>query len=913
MNNPLQQVNALGQSVWYDNIRRGHIKSGELQRLIDSGITGLTSNPTIFEKAIAGSTDYDDALLTLVADRKSASDIFESLATQDIRDAADLMRSIYEQVDGADGFASFEVSPHLAHDTEGTISEGRRLFALLDRPNVMIKVPATPEGVPAVRQLISEGINVNVTLIFSLEAYDQVREAYIGGLEELAASGGDVSRVASVASFFVSRVDSAVDALLDERSRAGSEDLEDLVSKAAIANAKLAYRDFQNVFGNDRFAALRARGAKVQRPLWASTSTKNPALSDVLYVESLIGRDTVNTVPEATLTAFLEHGNAAETLEQDLGDAEQTIESLRDAGVSMEQVTAKLLADGVKSFADSFDKLIENIEEKTSRLLASQHAHPTTELGGYLSEVEATLEDLEKRDVVGRIWRRDHTVWKSEPEEITNRLGWLTVTDAMCEHVEELDAFSKEVRDAGFRHVVLLGMGGSSLGPEVLRQTFGSIDGHPELFVLDSTVPGWVQSVTDAIDPAHTLFLVPSKSGSTVEPNTFYRYFRSLVDSAVGQERAGQNFVAITDPGSSLETLGHEHGFRRVFKNPPDIGGRYSVQSYFGLVPAALMGVDITLLLDRVDSMREGCASFVPVHDNPGAWLGTIIGTLSLKGRDKLTLITSPSIGSFGLWVEQLIAESTGKEGRGIVPVAGEPVLAPESYGEDRLFIYLRVDGDDNAQNDAATENLASSGHPVVRLDLRDRYDLGGEFFRWEFATAVAGAILGIQPFDQPNVQQAKDLTTQALKEFQTSGKAPTAEATDTFAELLSKAKAGDYLAIMAYMQHSPETDEALDSLRRTVMERYHIATTVGYGPRFLHSTGQLHKGGPDSGLFLQLTAAHQDDIGIPEESYTFGILADAQAEGDLMALQTIGRRAAKVRLESDTADAIKKLVAEIG
>jgi transaldolase/glucose-6-phosphate isomerase len=627
----LRDTQKQGQSIWYDNVSRGLLTSGEMAALVESGITGLTSNPTIFEKAIAGSTDYDDALLTLVADRKSASDIFESLATQDIRDAADLMRSIYEQVDGADGFASFEVSPHLAHDTEGTISEGRRLFALLDRPNVMIKVPATPEGVPAVRQLISEGINVNVTLIFSLEAYDQVREAYIGGLEELAASGGDVSRVASVASFFVSRVDSAVDALLDERSRAGSEDLEDLVSKAAIANAKLAYRDFQNVFGNDRFAALRARGAKVQRPLWASTSTKNPALSDVLYVESLIGRDTVNTVPEATLTAFLEHGNAAETLEQDLGDAEQTIESLRDAGVSMEQVTAKLLADGVKSFADSFDKLIENIEEKTSRLLASQHAHPTTELGGYLSEVEATLEDLEKRDVVGRIWRRDHTVWKPEPEEITNRLGWLTVTDAMCEHVEELDAFSKEVRDAGFRHVVLLGMGGSSLGPEVLRQTFGSIDGYPELFVLDSTVPGWVQSVTDAIDPAHTLFLVSSKSGSTVEPNTFYRYFRSLVDSAVGQERAGQNFVAITDPGSSLETLGHEHGFRRVFKNPPDIGGRYSVQSYFGLVPAALMGVDITLLLDRVDSMREGCASFVPVHDNPGAWLGTIIGTLSLK------------------------------------------------------------------------------------------------------------------------------------------------------------------------------------------------------------------------------------------------------------------------------------------
>ncbi|MCH7745870.1 MAG: glucose-6-phosphate isomerase [Chloroflexi bacterium] len=535
-----------------------------------------------------------------------------------------------------------------------------------------------------------------------------------------------------------------------------------------------------------------------------------------------------------------------------------------------------------------------------------------TELGEYLPEVESTLEDLEQRDVIGRIWRRDHTVWKPEPDEITNRLGWLTVSDAMREHIEELDAFSQEVRDTGFLHVVLLGMGGSSLGPEALRQTFGPVDGYPELIVLDSTVPGWVQSVTDAIDPARALFLVSSKSGSTVEPNTFYRYFRSLVENALGQEHAGQNFVAITDPGSSLETLAREHGFRRVFKNPPDIGGRYSVQSYFGLVPAALMGIDITTLLDRVDSMRESCASFVPSHDNPGTWLGAVIGTLGLKGRDKLTLITSPSIIGFGLWVEQLIAESTGKEGRGIVPVAGEPLLSPENYGDDRLFIYMRLNDDDNAKNDAAIERLASSGHPIVRLDLRDRYDLGGEFFRWEFATAVAGAILGIQPFDQPNVQQAKDLTASALKDYQASGNVPTAKATNSFAELMSKAKAGDYLAIMAYLRQSPETDEALDNLRRTVMERYQIATTVGYGPRFLHSTGQLHKGGPDSGLFLQLTAVHENDIAIPGEPYTFGVLADAQAEGDLMALQAIDRRAAKVRLEANTSDAIKKLVSEI-
>ena len=908
MNSPLEELRRLGQSVWYDNIRRGMITSGELQRLIDQGVSGLTSNPTIFEKAIAGSTDYDEELLDMVRDGKNAQEIYDSFTVEDVRSAADLLRPHYDRSDGADGYASLEVSPHLAHETDMSVAEAKRLFATLDRPNVMVKVPATPEGIPAIRRLIGEGININVTLIFSLEAYGHVMEAYISGLEDLAAAGGDVSTPASVASFFVSRVDTTVDPQLDKRMREGAKELGELMGKAAIANAKLAYRAFESNFSGERFARLSARGARRQRPLWGSTSTKNPAYSDVMYVESLIGPDTVNTMPPATITAFMEHGRAEATLARDVDDAERTFEQLASAGISMEQVTGKLLADGVKSFADSYDKLLANIEEKRAGLIAREHRSARADLGVHTKAVEEALHDFERRDLAARIWRHDHTVWKPDPAEISDRLGWLNVTDMMSEQVPALESFAGEVRDAGFRHVVLLGMGGSSLGPEVLRQTFGSAKGYPELIVLDSTLPASVRAVGAAIDPRHTLFLASSKSGATVEPLAFYKHFRGLVEQAVGKDPAGQSFVAITDPGTSLEAMARERGFRRVFLNPPDIGGRYSVLSYFGLVPAALTGIDIQALLRRADSMRQRCAAGVPTRENPGLWLGAAMGALAAQGRDKLTLVTSPSIGSFGLWVEQLIAESTGKEGKGIVPVAGEPLVDSSEYGDERLFVYLRLEGDDNAASDGATESVKSSGHPVVRLELRDKHDLGAEFFRWEFATAVAGAILGIQPFDQPDVQAAKDETSRVLQEYQASGRPPRLETLSSVGELLSKPSDGDYLAIMAYVRQTPEADRMLADLRGRVLERYRLATTLGYGPRFLHSTGQLHKGGPDSGLFLQVTADRDEDVDIPGEPYTFGVLADAQAMGDLLALQALGRRVARVHMGADGEVEIGKL-----
>jgi len=535
-----------------------------------------------------------------------------------------------------------------------------------------------------------------------------------------------------------------------------------------------------------------------------------------------------------------------------------------------------------------------------------------TSIGTHSADVEAAATHLARCDAINRIWQGDYSLWKPDPIEISNRLGWLTVTELMRGQVPMLESFANKVREADFRYIVLLGMGGSSLGAEVLRQTFGSSKGYPELVVLDSTLPACVQAVTEAIDPRHTLFLASSKSGTTVETISLLQYFLSLAQSAMGKERARRNFAVITDAETPLARRAREEGFWHVFVNPSDIGGRYSVLSYFGLVPAALIGVDITTLLDRANQMRKLCASSTDVHENPAAWLGTVMGALSLRKRDKLTIITSPAIGSFGLWVEQLVAESTSKDGKGIIPIISEPFVEPDCYGDDRLFVYLRLQGDSNSPTDRMIERLKSSEQPVIVLELEDVYDLGAEFFRWEFATAIAGAVLGINPFDQPNVAAAKQATKRMLDKFITSGHMPALEVSRSFTDLLARVKSSMYLAIMAYIPQTPEADKILGNLRRRFSERYHIATTLGYGPRYLHSTGQLHKGGPATGLYLQITMLHKKDLPIPERPYTFGALVDAQAIGDLEALHSLGRCVTKFHLDQGDVAAISQLIKEL-
>jgi transaldolase/glucose-6-phosphate isomerase len=588
----LHQLANLGQAIWFDYIRRLFITSGDLQALIDEGLRGVTSNPAIFEKAIAGSTDYDQDLHRLVDEGRSVGEIYEALALDDIQRAADLLRPVYDRTGGADGYVSLEVNPSLAHDTDGTIAEARRLFAALDRPNVMIKVPATPAGIPAIETLIGEGINVNVTLMFSLAHYEAVAEAYIAGLVKLAADGGNVSQVASVASFFVSRVDTAADLALEA---IGPPETVALQGKIANANAKVTYARFREVFRGERWERLAAQGARVQRPLWASTSTKNPLYPDTLYVDSLIGPDTVNTVPPATLSAFRDHGTVALTLEAGLEEARAQLAQLAEVGVDLDAITQKLQDDGVAAFAKAFDSLMASIAEKRDRLLAGWQ-HRSASLGTYQAAVDAALAEMVENRVVHRIWAHDHTVWKPERTEITNRLGWLHTAEVMGENLYRLEDLAEAVRADGYTHALLLGMGGSSLAPEVFRKTFGVKQGHLDLAVLDSTDPGAVLAHAERLDPARTLFIVATKSGTTVETLSFFKFFYNRVADAVGADRAGEHFIAITDPGSKLGDLAERYGFRATFLNDPNIGGRYSALSYFGLVPAALVGVGLRVV-----------------------------------------------------------------------------------------------------------------------------------------------------------------------------------------------------------------------------------------------------------------------------------------------------------------------------
>ncbi len=919
MLNPLIELQTFGQSLWYDNIQRGLLTSGELERMVnEDGVLGVTSNPAIFEKAIAGSSDYDAALLTLVEAGKSVGEIYSALTIDDICAAADVLRPVYDRTNGGDGYVSIEVSPLLANDTAGTVREARQLWETIHRPNLMIKVPATPAGIPAIRELIGSGVNVNATLIFAIQAHEQVMEAYLAGLEMLAAAGKPLDKIASVASFFVSRVDTLVDKLIEERiASAGSEEarlhsLRSLQGKAAIANARLAYARFKDIFGGPRFAALQARGARVQRPLWASTSTKNPNYRDVIYIEALIGPDTVNTAPPQTIVAFKDHGVVAATLEHDVPGAQADLDRLAEVGIDMDAVTNKLLDDGVKAFANSYTTLLQVIERKRARLLLT--ARGTAALGKLQVHADIALSELDTRRFAERLWKKDAGLWKQDEHiqaEIVRRLGWLDSPKAMLARCEELDAFVAEARATGFTHALLLGMGGSSMAPELFRTTFGVTPGFLDLGVLDTTDPASVLAAERAIDLPNTLFIVASKSGGTIEVMSFFKYFYDKVRAIKG-EAAGQNFVAITDPATSLETLAREKGFRRAFLNPPDIGGRYSALSYFGLLPAALLGVDVRRLLERAAEMAGACAADGPARQNPGAWLGALMGALHDAGHDKLTFILSPQIAAFGYWVEQLVAESTGKEGKGMLPVEGEPVGDPSVYSHDRLFVYVKLDGDDT--HAAAIRSLEADGQPVITLRLRDAYDLGGEFFRWGVATVAASAMMGINPLDQPDVQESKENTNLALREYIATHCLPETMAVlpDTFGARLESffqpVRPGEYIALMVYAQRTPECDQALTRIRATLRDRFCVATTAGYGPRFLHSTGQLHKGGPNNGVFVQITADPPQDVPIPGEEYTFGVLIAAQALGDMQALQLRKRRVIRLHIPGDVENGLERL-----
>jgi transaldolase / glucose-6-phosphate isomerase len=902
VNPRLAALTEAGTAVWLDQIRRTLIEGGELQRLIDEDcLRGVTSNPAIFEKAILGSDDYDSDLEAMAREGLDAREIYDRIAIADVSMAADVLRPVHDALDGRDGFVSLEVHPRLARDMEATLEQARDYWKRVDRPNVMIKIPGTDEGIPAIERAIYEGINVNVTLLFSVEAYARVAEAFIRGLERRHEEGKSLD-VHSVASFFVSRVDSDVDKRLEGLGR------EDLQGTAAVANARAAYRRFEEVFGGERFAALREAGAPVQRPLWASTGVKNPKYSPTKYVDELVGPDTVNTMPMPTLLAAAESSEIrGATADQ---DPTPQLAALAEAGVDMQEVTAKLLEDGIRLFEEAMDALIEGVDEARDAVVTNRpptiQAHIPPELEGPLAE---RVKQAIAENVAQRIWAKDATLWAPPgTPEIENRLGWLTVSEAMLEAAPDLRAFAEQVRAEGYTDAALLGMGGSSLGPEVIRRSFGDIEGALRLHVLDSTDPEAVLELEERIELGKTLFVVSSKSGGTIETLSHFRYFFEKAG------REGRHFVAITDPGSPLAELAEEHGFRRVFENDPNIGGRYSVLSYFGLVPAALMGVSVEALLHRAQVAEQNCNSYQSGSSNSGLWMGLLAGEAALHGRDKLTFVVSEPISSFGLWAEQLVAESLGKDGKGVLPVADEPRLEPQAYGDDRLFAYLRNADDPDEALDARVDALARAGHPTVTLAVHGPTDLGRIFFFAEFAVAVAGWVLGVNPFDQPNVQEAKDNTGKVLARFRESGSLPEVEeaGVDAAAALVSGASPPHYVALLGYLAPSERFDEAVSRLRGAVLARTHAANTFGYGPRFQHSTGQMHKGGPKTGVFLQLVHDGDRDVEVPGEPYTFGVLKNAAAIGDLNTLRDHGLPARRLRLDGDPAAALDALTARI-
>jgi transaldolase / glucose-6-phosphate isomerase len=929
--NPLKDLLKFGQSVWLDYIRRDLITSGELKRLIEEdGLRGMTSNPAIFEKAIAGSTDYADILASL----KGRSDLdakarYELIAIRDIQDAADLLRPVYDESKLRDGYISLEVSPYLARDTQGTLEEARRLWKAVGRPNIMIKVPGTAEGIPAFEQLISEGINVNVTLLFSQVVYQKVAEAYIRGLEKFAASGGDVKRIASVASFFISRIDNAIDAEISARLKSAKnpqeeQKLKGLLGKVAIANGKLAYQRYLNIFSGPQWDKLRAKGGQTQRVLWASTSTKNPAYPDILYVQEMIGPDTVNTIPPATFDAFRDHGQPRETLTEGVDEAKQVMHNLASVGISIDEVTDKLTDDGVRLFEEAFDKLLAAVEKSTQGGTTSKISQQTQKLPDPLAkEVAQAVSDWRAAGKVRRLWQRDASLWTNTDE--SHWLGWLDITEKQLEKKDQFQRLAEEIRKENFSDILLLGMGGSSLCPEVLEKTFGRIKGFPQLHVLDSTDPAQVKSFEKKVDLANTLFIVSSKSGTTLEPNIFKQYFFERVKQTIGAEKASSRFIAVTDPGSKLQKEAEADKFRYVFHGDPTIGGRYSALSNFGIVPAAVMGLDVAKFLDRTEEMVQACAASVPVEKNPGVMLGIILGSAAKSGRDKITIITSPAISDLGAWLEQLIAESTGKQGKGIIPVDRERLAAPETYGNDRIFAYLRFEGSPDSEQDAKVAALEKAGQPVIRIAVNDTYDLGQEFFRWEIATAVAGSIIGINAFNQPDVEASKLETRKLTTEYEKTGSLPPEKAifeqngiklfTDpknasalgnksSLGEYLrahlGRIKSGDYFAVLGYVEMNAEHESTLQEIRHVVRDSKRVATCLGFGPRFLHSTGQAYKGGPNTGVFLQITCDDAVDLPVPGQKYTFGIVKAAQARGDFQVLADRGRRALRVHLGKD-------------
>lgn len=933
MKNSLTNLINYGQSYWLDNLTRSKITGGELKmRVEEQGLRGVTSNPSIFNNAISNSEDYDAQISALIIEGKDPQQIYDALTIKDVQDACDILKPVYDESAGADGFVSLEVSPYLSRDTEGTMKEARRLYNAVNRKNCMIKIPGTPEGIPAIEQMLYEGININITLLFSVERYAEVVHAYIRALDRRVTEGKAVNNTVSVASVFISRIDVLTDQLLAQHkvSFEGKPNIsypDLLAGKTGIATARLAYQRFKEIFSGAHWEMLKSKGAHVQRPLWASTSNKDPLHNELRYVEPLIGENTVNTLPDKTITAFAEHGKLIkDAIEQEQDETKQFFIDLKKSNIDIDFVTQQLENEGIAKFIEAYDQLISNLALKRMKILGDKASPQHISPGKLETEIKHAYAAIDERQIATHLFTKDPYLWKKEPvqiKEISQRLGWLNLADDFTENVKTLTAFAATVVSEGYTHAVLLGMGGSSLSSEVARETYDTANGYLKLFVLDNTATEAILELENKIDLDKTLFIVASKSGNTQETLSFFRYFYNQLKAK--NNNPGNNFVAITDDGTPLVKLAQHYHFRKTFVNPSDLGGRYSVLSDFGLVPMALMGIDIHAFLSSARQMESSCNS-APAATNPGISLGVVLGVCQKHGRDKVTFVLSSSINSFGYWLEQLLAESTGKEGRGLIPVNGESLGAPEVYGTDRVFIHMYLASDNNETDIAKIKSLEDAGHIIVRIKIENKIALGGEYYRWEIAAAIAGIVIGINPFDQPNVEESKKNTSDLLKAWCSEGsfKKSTSvldintisiysgkKTEQIFSNLpksvggfvnafIDNVKPNDYIALLPYMLMTKQRSRALQTWRLQIRDELKVATTLLNGPRYLHSTGQLHKGGPDTGLYIILINEENQQLAIPEEKFGFETLHRAQALGDFRSLDDKGRRVIRIHLGKD-------------
>lgn len=946
-------VQKYAHTFWYGALRRDMIRSGEVQRLVETyGVSGFDLNLGELEHAISEGRAYDDAICE--ASISDPSQILEQLTVEDARAVADFLRPIYDRSEGASGYVAVDVSPLKAASAEALLREAERLFTTIDRPNVMIKMPGTATNLTAIEEALFAGVNVLITLIFSAQHYASAVECYLRALERRLYAGTPIDTVASAVSFGVGNVDALVDKLLQNniRSAQGRGDLSrvsanrERIGRVALSNARAAYRRFKDVFYGERFAHLYAAGAHVQRLLWCEMQPLNPLYDGALYLDHLAVPDTISLVLEPVLQMVSARGGIPAGREHAMEAVPEALNGLVELGIDLEIIGRQLQGDGVEMLEEAFDEAIDRVGGKRQLLSSGFNRRQRMVLGVYQDAVESELRRLREQKSIVRMWAHDPTLWKDTPEHtniIASRLGWLNLPSSGQIDRERLRALRDESRTQGWQHVVVMGMGGSILAAEVLWGVFGPQPGYPSLIVLNSTDPAMIRRVEQSIDLTRTLFVVASKTGKTLETLALQQYFYERCREALGAQ-AGAHFIAITDPGSDLEEQAREYGFRHILLNPPDMNGRYAALSYLGLAPAALVGLEAERILDTGAEMQAACGSNVMGSNHPGLRLGVVLAVLARQGRDKLTLFTSPEIAPIGDWIEQLVAASTGKEGQGIVPVIGSTVGLPHDYDDDRLIVHMRLEGVPS-ELESGVRRLQQAGHPVVTLELRDRYDLGAEFYRWAFATAVAGMVLGIDPFDEPNVAEGKRHTARLLEALQQAGSLPeeppvlvednvalyadagmksllealqeqhdyqTTRLSGLLAAFLSLARSGDYVSLLAYVPPYPEYAEALNGIGRRIRHILKRAVTLGFGPRSLHSTGQLHKGGPNTGVFIMFTATDEADLPVPGTAYGFSALKRAEAVGDLEALRARGRRIVRVDLGTDVAAGLEKVTAAL-